>query len=85
MLELMGRGYVIEHCISTFNNIQESKIYRMYVSEMLRALARRNGIDISVKYSDLIERKQEVREPESSAEVIDRIKTKLEKVKGVRQ
>ena len=82
MLELMGRGYVIEHCMSTFNNIQETKIYRSYVSEVLRALAKRNGIDIPIKYSDLIERKREAKEPESSAEVIDRIKAKLEKVRG---
>lgn len=84
MLELMGRGYVIEHCISTFNNIQELKMYRIYSTEMLRVIARTQGAEVTVKYADLIEReyKQEEQDPD---EIVSKIRGKLAKVRGETQ
>ena len=39
----MGRGYVIEHCISTFNEKQkqeaEEKAYRAYITDALMMIA----------------------------------------------
>ncbi len=39
MLEVLGRGYVIEHCISTLKSNNETKSYRIYVTDALMAIA----------------------------------------------
>lgn len=36
MLELMGRGYVIEHCIAAYRKNAVEKSYRAYVTDALR-------------------------------------------------
>ena len=80
MLELLGRGYVIEHCVSVTNNTRKEEIYRMYVTESLRIISSGVGREITVKYTDIIERctsrgkAEETRTPE---EIIDNIRKKL--------
>lgn len=39
MLELFGRGYVIEHCISTLKSNNELKSFKVYVTDALMAIA----------------------------------------------
>lgn len=36
---MLGRGYLIEHCISTLKAINEEKAYRIYVTDALMAIA----------------------------------------------
>ena len=38
MLELLGKGYVIEHCISFFQYQKKEQLYREYVTDALRVL-----------------------------------------------
>ena len=38
MLELYGRGYVVDHVIASFQREQEEEFYRMYVTDCLRIL-----------------------------------------------
>ena len=49
--EMLGSGYIIEHCVSAFNKLQEEKIYRIYVTDTLKSLS---GAD--VRWYDLIDR-----------------------------
>jgi hypothetical protein len=39
MLEVLGRGYVIEHCVSSLKLKNEEKAYRTYVTDTLMAIA----------------------------------------------
>ena len=38
-MELLGRGYVIEHCISALKSNNEEKAYKIYVTDALKAIA----------------------------------------------
>lgn len=69
---MFGRGYVIEHCISSFKKYNEEKTYRIYVTDLLRHLSGNNSI---VRYYDLITPNTE---PQKSAkEVKDKIRGKF--------
>ena len=52
LLELFGRRYVWEHCMSAFNQMQEEKQYRIYVTDCLKILT--GG---TTRYADWIDRK----------------------------
>jgi hypothetical protein len=39
LLELYGKGYVIEHCISLFSERQKEKTYRIYVTDCLKVIS----------------------------------------------
>lgn len=70
MLELFGRGYVIEHCISSLKLDREKKSFRVYVTDALMAIAentthflgRENIIDygksITERWIDIIDFKE---------------------------
>ena len=73
MLGLFGKGYVIEHCISLFQEEQETEAYRVYVTELLSCIAQGMGAQINAKYIDLIHPKEE----KSADEIIDHIKKGL--------
>lgn len=69
---------MIDYCISLFKKKQEEKSYRVYVTEMLRGLAKAHGLDISMTYLDMITPpKQE--EEKTADEVIYNIRQKLKK------
>lgn len=70
LLEIMGRRYVIESCISALNSKHEEMMFRVYVTDALRALCRSNG----ARYFDLISRKADTRQ---DAEVVNDIKDKM--------
>lgn len=55
MLEIMGKGYVIEHCISFFQKENRQKTYQYYVTDLLWGIARKQGLNISERFRDLVE------------------------------
>ena len=73
----MGRGYVLEHCISTFNHIKREEIYKEYVTETLRHIAKGVGYEIKVSYAELVDVKPEQEETRDPDEIIDGIKGKI--------
>lgn len=81
MLDLFGRGYVIEHCVSTHNSFMRDRMYRSYISDLLMNLAKQNGLRVSKRYEDLaypkLTAKEETRTPE---EIINSISEKLKKL-----
>lgn len=72
MLEVFGRGYVIEHCISSFYKYTEEHSYRIYVTDVLRSL---NGNKELPRYYDYINIKKE--KEKSAKEVKDKIRGKF--------
>lgn len=84
LLELFGRGYVIEHCVSAFVKMQEDKAFRVYVTDALKAIADNTarqvkGATLSKRFVDLIT-------PEPSAEEIaDNEQRAQETISGIRR
>ena len=67
----MGSGYVIEHCVSALLERKKAEIYRVYVTDALRA-----AYKLDVRYADLW-KPQETR---TSEEIISTLKGKLAKL-----
>ena len=79
----MGRGYVIEHCVSTLNAIRKEEGYRIYLTEVLRGIARQSGISFDMSYREYIESmKPQKEETRTAEEVIDSIKEKVRNIRG---
>ena len=72
MLEVFGRGYVIEHCISSFYKYTEEHTYRVYVTDVLRSL---NGNQQLPRYYDIINANKE--QAKSAEEVKEKIRGKF--------
>ena len=79
-MEIFGRGYIIEHCISAFKVSQEEKLYKVYMSDLLRAQFKDNSIP---RYYDLISSLERPIEKEPDPEEIkDRIKNGINALRG---
>lgn len=37
---MLGKGFIIEHCLMAFRKSQEEKIYRVYLTDALQALTK---------------------------------------------
>lgn len=74
-MQVLGRGYVIQHCISLFKNHQEEQSYRIYETELLRGIAKSLGLNVDMTYRDILEPKKE--ETQSASDIISNIKNKL--------
>lgn len=76
----MGRGYVIEHCVSTLNLMRQEENYRIYLTEVLRVIANGVGYRISYSYSDMVSESKSAKAEEEKTpdEIISVIKAKAE-------
>ena len=72
LLEIFGRGYVIEHCISSFQKHKEEMTYRVYVTDLLRYMSGNNDVE---RYYDLI--KVDKKPQKNAKEVKDKIRVKF--------
>ena len=83
---MLGKGYVIEHCMSLFKKKQEEKAYKIYMSDVGFALANMMGKRICGLKEDIIQKRfadamippEQEKEPETEQEIIARISKKLE-------
>ena len=79
----MGRGYVIEHCVSTFNHMQEEDAFKTYASEILRSISKSLGVDVTMSFHDYLESmKPQKEETRTAEEVVSGIKAKAQKLRG---
>lgn len=84
LLDLFGRGYVIEHCMSLFKKRQEEKAYKIYMSDVGYALVNNMGkafgaeYIIAQRFFEVIEPTKEEKEEETEEQIIARIRKKLE-------
>lgn len=70
---------MIDHCISAYNLYIEEKLYKVYITDCLRALVGGNP----KRYCDIVESlyKQE-KETESAEDIIERLSKKLDALGG---
>lgn len=66
MLDLFGRGYVIDHCVSLLRKKREEEAYKAYITDVLRLIAnvqykRAGGTEEAVptRFYDVIHPKKE--------------------------
>lgn len=71
LLEILGRSYVIESCITAFRVKQEEMIYRVYITDTLRAIARSGA----PRYWDFIKPSKD--EGQSDVQAVNEIKDRL--------
>lgn len=72
-MALYGKGYVIQHCISLFQEEQEIQSYRIFVTELLGGIAQGMGAQINKRYVDILYPKEE----KSADDIINHIKEGL--------
>ena len=73
LLEIFGREYVVEHCISAFKILQEEKVFKIYVTDALKAMG--EGKRLADRYADIIiPKKEDTRDPEEiKASIMDKL------------
>ena len=69
MLEVMGKGYVIDHCICEHNKRVQEHDYRIYMTDLMKGLAEFVGLEVTVRYADLY-RTQAEQEAEKTGDEI---------------
>ena len=82
MLDLFGRDYVIEHCISEINSRYKEELYRQYVTDTLRACAKGLGTEFNISYRELMDSivKTAPEDDRSADDIISTIKKKAEAI-----
>lgn len=85
MLDLIGRGYVIEHCITSFKNKKQNEAYKIYMSDAMFTLVNGYGKThgasdnlIKERYIEIIAPPKENVKEETAEDIINRIKKGLE-------
>lgn len=89
---MFGRGYVIDHCVSTFLRYRREQAYKSYVTNALKAITENTsryatyngmvecGSRMSMTYDEIIGNTVPQDDNRTAAEVIDNIKAKLERM-----
>lgn len=59
MVDLIGRGYVVQYCISLFRERQEKLLFQSYVGDVLFTISNNlakawGGAEVKVRYTELI-------------------------------
>lgn len=82
MLDLFGREYVIDHCISALNSWHEEELFRIYVTETLRSISKGVGYEFTKSFTDFVEmsRPKAKEEERSSEDIISNIRKKAEAI-----
>ena len=84
MLELIGRGYAIEHCVSFFNKKREEQRYKYYLTDAIRILTYNTSMKgrgvIEQRYYDLAQKINQKEDNRTADDVIDNISDKLRKM-----
>lgn len=76
----MGRGYVIEHCVSTLNAIRQEENYRIYITDVLKMIAQGVGYKVKFRYADFLKKAKDNQKDDgrTSEDIINAIKAKAE-------
>lgn len=75
LLDLLGNGYVIEHCIAVFQKAEQEKLYRIYTTDCLKLISENtagfvNGKAMSKRFYEIAYNDETSKQPEKSAEEI---------------
>lgn len=84
MLELIGRGYAIEHCVSFFNKKREEQAFRYYITDAIRILtcntSGKSRSFIEQRFLNLVQKKNVNQKEHTAEEVITHISGMLSKM-----
>ena len=78
LIEILGKGYIVEHCIALYNSREEERLYRVYVTDLLTGIFNRltpSGAEpLTARYADCLQyarpKKVEKTGDEIAAEII---------------
>ena len=80
---------MIDHCVGFFQKKQEEKLYRVYVTDALKALCDNTSkmisgkaVTMNMRYKDLIDNEPQKEDTRTAEEVINHITDKLQRLKG---
>lgn len=81
-VDVLGSGYVMDHCISAFQKEQEEKAFKIYLSDAIMAIADNTaryvgGSKMASRFFDIINIKKQPKQEETADEIILRIKEKV--------
>lgn len=83
MLDLFGRGYVIEYCVSSFLELQKEKAYKIYITDCLYSLTNMYATfhggecPVNTRFAEIL-LPEKKKEEKTAEEVIDHMRKKLE-------
>ena len=89
MLNIYGKRYVIEHCISEYLKRREEKLYRIYVTDALKAIAENTmhyvgagemieyGSSLNMRWIDVLEPPQIVKDDRTCKEIVHGIWSRM--------
>lgn len=86
MLDLLGKGYVIDHCVSLFHKEQKDKQYRAYITDALMAITetladRYGGRKMSIRWIEM-NQPPKPEDERTGEEIKESIMSKLKKLGG---
>lgn len=67
-MELIGRGYLIDHSMAALRRIREQKRFQNYIADGIFAIS--NNLQLIDKYTDLIADERKEDKPEKTPEEI---------------
>lgn len=80
MINTFGRGYVIDHCISTLKEKAERKLYDTYLIDAVRYIVNNTASQektiLNIRYCDILNPPPE--EERSGEEIVNDLRKKLE-------
>lgn len=81
-VDMMGMGYVMDHCISHFLKSQEKQAYRVYITEALKLLTENTakysgGSYMTKSFSDIYKKEEKKEKKETAEDIKKRIKSKF--------
>ena len=70
---------MIDHVVSELNDRQRTELFKVYVTDLLRYIAKSVGMEVSVSYSDLMEQIKPRRQhkEQNADEIISNIQAKI--------
>lgn len=84
LLEILGKSYIIQHCVAFLKNRAISTAYQVYVTDALKAIVENTAgtgkaQTLSMRFADIIS--DEKPEERTEEDIINSIKDKLRKNK----
>lgn len=81
-MEILGRSYIIQHCVASLKNKGYEKAYKIYVTDALKAITENTakasangGMTLSMRYADLIS--EEKPDERTEEDIINNLKAKM--------
>ena len=87
MLDLLGSGYVIDHCVAALRQENERKAAVIYITDTLKMINENvtrigGGSTLKARYIDIIQQSEQEEETRSADEIISNIRDKLRMMGG---